>query len=560
MSQAVFTCLGITANCGNDSIGSVAISNVIDQLGVKNPPTTMVLNLQEVDLNKSLTEINSQLAEFNKANNTNYSVAASELMMTRTKPWPLRVLFGYTGIASIAIYDANTVTAEFSDAEHVRRKNPWFIAGTAANKGGLKSRLHINYHHQQADPITIDCLSGHLDSKYPTKRLIDWAKLKKSTAIDADSWVSLVEQVPHLHISGYDANTRNLIIEDEIVNPWSENYHGETRPFLIAPMGDTLYSAGSTYKNDRKDVTTLADKKRVGYTKGGSLDFVAIQNNTHNKYKAPKTGFLYSDAAMTIDPEEKSERDHTIIGSNIIQLEDATDFDRVKHYLIKQLQVVCPTLVKELSILEESKANRQILLNVQQTFLSSDGLINRQLNMPLSEVVENKQLTHASLNNLDHYRFLHLQYRQLDTLSNTLTGWFTPSAVTKALQELKSLTSLYEPFATPTQMVSLENKYLDAYKKLNEAYESSSWWRWIWFMPVNLVQNAWQSCCGTNTDTTLSDSVMLPLLGGKGLANDAELAVELQEMAKPDEKVGPANPMSHQSDSTTLKDQTSPSL
>lgn len=137
-----FNCLAVTANCGNSSLDEKAITPLSAQLN-DHKPSSLILNLQEANLSGSKQTLQTALNQSNAENHTNYKLKTSELMMTRTKMWPLSVLLGQTGLGSLVIYDADKVSATCTSSNQVRRRNNWFIFGSNANKGGITLKNNI---------------------------------------------------------------------------------------------------------------------------------------------------------------------------------------------------------------------------------------------------------------------------------------------------------------------------------------------------------------------------------------------------------------------------------
>lgn len=94
---------------------------------------------------------------------------------------------------------------------------------------------------------------------------------------EVTSFEDLEKCIPNIRISGYDANTRNKVEGKNTLDLWKHSSIYEVDGLKQFPLGATRITANSTYKSDTENRDTTPDlKKRIGYTVGGSLDFVDI--------------------------------------------------------------------------------------------------------------------------------------------------------------------------------------------------------------------------------------------------------------------------------------------
>lgn len=467
-----------TANCGNGTLGNAASRQLLQSL-LQSHSDLLVLNLQEAHLANSVGELQLILDDINHQYKTNYQIISSELMMTRTKLQPASVLAGSTGIATIAIYDANSWQPKFSTLKSSRRQNNYVVMGSGSNKGG--SSVNLIMHSKvkpQLKPLRIQCLSGHLDSWDIQNRLLDWQTFRANAALTVDKWSDLVERIPDVLISGYDANTRNIIIKKQAVNPWLIKYHPAITPMKMTALGGEVFSQDSTYKTLQHNVLSEEDKKRLGLSIGGVLDFIVIQNNLYVFNKEQQQFYQYSPIAIA--PESKQTRDHSIIGSNVFEAEAVDDFLKVKNHIINQLNAAAPLLCRELDVLESSKENQDLLLMIYQIFLAPNGLLNYQITRP--QATNKPWFEKASILNLDIYHILSHHYQRTLHISAYLNidGWFTPPVLNAAFKELlievESMLDNFQTMSSVELSAAIQNTD-KCIKKLNDAYQASSWWR-----------------------------------------------------------------------------------
>lgn len=440
----------VTANCGNGGIGDAAAEKIISSDVLKHNEI-VVLNLQEVHQQLTIEQLQKQLEKYNQEHQTNFKIAASELMVTRTK-LSLDTLFNKTGISSLVVYDADKADVKFESSSVVRRQpNPLFYFGSKVNKGGLISNLTVAP-KDGSKPTKLQVISGHLESFDPKKRLIDWLNLRKHLSFEAQNWQQLVSNIPTARLAGYDANTRNVFqtSTSQSLSPWAtKSTTGDSQALYMSALGQNSYSDASTYKDYDGKALTTTDAKRPGCMKGGALDFVACGNYTvpsSLKTESPiKGGSLYQPASIKIPPSKKEKRDHAVLLKTGIELHTNVDeFQIIQNYLVEQLCQAAPSLAQEIEQLSDSPENREKLLKAHNVFLSPNGLINQRLRIASetcanhngSTLNEGEQLAwflNASLAELDVYQELYELQTQMTLLKSELNigGFLTPSMINK---------------------------------------------------------------------------------------------------------------------------------
>lgn len=472
--------LGITANCGNDALEPEAIELVHKSM-ISQEVSLSVINLQEANLAQTLSHSQAYLDQYNATHKTNYQLKSSELMLTRTKLMSVNVLTGYTGIASFFIYDADKVELEVNSQSEARRSHPRFIAGTAANKGGLTTRITAR-DKLSGQSHQIQTNSGHLDSSNRQSRFQDWHNLKKNDAISASSWADLVQKIPDITISGYDANTRNRYLGNQAQKSWQQTVQTDVAPLFYCPLGREQFSQDSTYKTHIPNIDSLLDtSKRIGYCQGGSLDFVAIQNNTTSQCQ-PFTGDkLYTDSPINIKSSAQLNRDHNVIGSNAIEITQVSAFDKVKYYLSNQLQYAAPKLTQQLQQLDDTAQNRQKLFEVYQALLTPNGLLNQSILLSNENRAAKAPLELVDLDNLQPWLFISKQYEQMASIQKQLKGYLTSNQLNSAFDNcLASLNTLASHAIQGNYIADDLSNLQQQYKALKTAYQHASWWRMAW--------------------------------------------------------------------------------
>ena len=358
---------GVSANCGNSTIGERATANIVSLLN-GDGPAVVVINCQEVHYTRQVEQLQRAIAS-----NPNLQLVRSDLMVTRTK-FDREVMAGRTGIATFVLYDKTKVGSVAFDPSKARE-----VRGENKNKGGYLNTLVIKALGSAAQ-VQVRTISGHLDSNSEKKRADDWRNIKKNNAFEAATWTELVAKIPVVQIAGYDANTRNLWDKEthSASNPWVSNpLHPGVAPMALSPLGTQRYSSANTY-NVIEDSPMTADKKRPGYAKGGALDFVTIQNNSAfpGSTLRPRG---YKEAAFNLGLEPGTGRDHTVIVSPPTTIQAVSEFDHVRRYIYAELMIAAPRLARDLEDLEDNVGNRDILLALHRYYLRPEGELHKNI-------------------------------------------------------------------------------------------------------------------------------------------------------------------------------------
>lgn len=369
--------IGVSANCGNSTLGKNACKSIGNLLSTK--ADLIIINCQEILLIDAINELKKNIQ-----NTPQLEITVSKLRVTRTKVFSLNVLLGNTGIATIVIYNKDKVShAQFDEKAQLNT-----LSGDNSNKGANINQLLIADHH--GNQFTIKTIAGHLGSYQDEQRILDWKGIKAATVCQGTSWEELVAYVPNLLVAGYDANTRSLWKKQnktyELINLWhQQTLASQIAPLFFAPIGTKLYSEEDTYK---LNITThgaikkliKADKRRAGYANAGSLDFVAIQNNTDDSeimHKPLKKH--YYNAHLSIITEPGTIRDHQIIVSDEVELSLVSAFKRIRHDIAAQLLHAAPNLSQEILSLTDTPENRLHLVEIYSKYLSPQGKLIRRI-------------------------------------------------------------------------------------------------------------------------------------------------------------------------------------
>ncbi len=361
--------IGVTANCGNDTLGIQACDGLLQTLRDEHRlADVIIINCQEAHFEKTLAQLQQRVLHGEPI-----AIHNAGLMTTYTK---VNTLFGGTGMTTIVL----SRTDKIRRVELVPEQSQIEVRGKNSNKGGYLNTFRLttaNNNH-----YTIRSASGHLDSESEINRMQDWRNIQMFNAIDAHSWNELAEKVPSIQVCGYDANTRDLLVSGES-DPqtgrlWSNKNRvdGRIAPLIQSPLGDQLYSSDNTYK--AKETRTLGireDKKREGCLMAGTLDFVAITNATSSSSPLLSETTRHYHQGRVYDEEDQTQRDHSVVVAQPVTLQSVSDFNRVKNYIIKTLKSTAPMLTSEISELEDTPTNRDTLLKIHQTYLSPSGLL-----------------------------------------------------------------------------------------------------------------------------------------------------------------------------------------
>lgn len=385
--------MGVTANCGNQTLGQETCEALADCFQNPLKPPLMVINCQEVHREAALGELQQAVQAKGLA------VASSDLMVTRTKKTPA-VLAGKTGMCTFVIYDPKDVVVSFKADETAKiRRSPSALPwGSSYNKGGLRTLCEVtpaatSKTKQLSSALTIQCVSGHLDSNHLGKRVQDWQNIRRALLPNCDSWEELEAIIPNASVCGYDANTRNIVHDQAPISPWAkaETPHEDIAALHFTALGGHLVSADSTYKTKEAKNLTSPDKKRPGYVKGGSLDFVAIQNNTKNYSTAALEAerHFFRDASINLSQEQSTARDHNVVGSSLVEIDEKIDpFVKVKTFIASQLRNVAPELTDAVLAMEASEEAKAELLSLYQTCLAPEGCLDNYLSSVITTGVQ----------------------------------------------------------------------------------------------------------------------------------------------------------------------------
>lgn len=374
-----YTYRALTANCGNDTIGKKACRRIKSLLESDNADFYIV-NCQEVDYERTLFQLQ------NHALPKDYQVIRVGEMDTHTK---LQTMFAAskTGIASFIIYNSNAVTVRFiKKKEEVRRSSSIGVDG-AYNKGGLVSNITISKEVNGDDPeeIRLQLVSGHLDSHSIIKRSRDWCNLH--TAIShhrvSDLDGLLKDALPHVRITGYDANTRDKLENGKSVNLWTQRPQDiELQGLQQGAIDGLRYSSSDikTYygKNFKEYQAYVApkiteDPRRPGCVMFGMLDFVGISDGSDVADAI--------DRAEAVGYDESTARDHAVIISNKLEYTKLDDFAKVKGMMSSLLVRANPGLAAYIKALPKTPASQTLLIDMYNAFLSKKGLLNTELEL-----------------------------------------------------------------------------------------------------------------------------------------------------------------------------------
>ena len=405
--------MAITANCGNDTLGSKASETIKSQFKTDNLDFC-VINCQETDFNKTKNELQ-------KAFGPDYTIMRAGEMVTRTKT-DLNVLSGNTGMVSFVVCKPG-VNVELDSTLEARRDATKYY-GTALNKGGVISHCTVS---QGNESVRLQLVSGHLDSNKTMERAKDWQVIQHNIAESSDNmktFSDLINIIPDIRISGYDANTRNKVVGNDVVNMWEDNAY-ELEGLKQMPLGSGRFSAESTYKSNKTGIETeFAEGKRLGFTKGGMLDFVDVLDG------APANGIIQR--VNVIHPDDPStKRDHAVVmGPAMYSLTYNSDFDQVKNYMASMLENAAPEFAKDLRNLPENGRNKSILVDIYREFLSKEGLLNKELQLFTSKLNTIKK---ASKSGED------AELLAKDTLFNDDKPWFADVRISNYMAQVEMI-------------------------------------------------------------------------------------------------------------------------
>ncbi|AWN74023.1 hypothetical protein LEAN103870_00025 [Legionella anisa] len=376
----------ITANCGNDTLGSNACEE-ISQLLIDDKADFFVINCQEAHFENTRKQLEDMLPE-------GYNVKCLSQIATHTKLDTQ--VFSTTGMATFVIYrEGLEVNVEGKPVE-ARRENSR-LSGSGYNKGGLVTDFTVQ-RSGDSESIKVQAVTGHLDAGDVVKRNQDWLNLYRATVKDVTSWEELVDACPDLLLSGYDANTRNKFNKQNNVETkiWDNpDEYPELHALHLVSMGAAKYSTDETYSHTKIDQETgeevIADSKREGDAARGTLDFVTIYDGNINKNESRKE--LDKGAMVVqvgIDPGSK--RDHHVIISPPQTSITLNEFDRVKNLMATRLFGVAPDVAAKILAITEGnneddkeKAKTQLVEYYKQ-YLGPNGFLDRAMDLHIRKL------------------------------------------------------------------------------------------------------------------------------------------------------------------------------
>ncbi len=424
----------ITANCGNDAIGKKASEEIAERFR-KDNADVYVINCQEV-------AVEATKRQLQKAIGNGYTVVCLGQMATHTK---LSTQFhSGTGIATFVIHQ-NDLAIDFQTSQATRRTSSRLSGGSGYNKGGLITDFTVTKNKGSAveERIQIQAVSGHLESNDIQKRIKDWHNINQAIAKEVTNWEDLVAACPHLRLSGYDANTRNKLTDNgPAVNLWIAP-GGISAPELQAlhqaALGGQHFSDPSTYKTELEDITTVEDKKRPGYARGGMLDFIGIADGGK-----PSSVITINGVIKVQSDAQDSARDHDVVISPLKEYTlPVDDFARVKGQVAMRLDRVAPDLAREIrEITEDNAEYRDKLIQAYQQFLSPKGLLNNAIALQIEKLACFYRLTDPS-------------FLQDDKIKNRLTATLFPTSAWFEHTNLANVAESAEQFKQKMELMYL---------------------------------------------------------------------------------------------------------
>ena len=163
---------------------------------------------------------------------------------------------------------------------------------------------------------------------------------------------------------------------------WKSPYTPEMQALYQAPLAGQHFSTTSTYQTKLDNIATVPDKRRLGYARGGMLDFVGVADGSEVSVKISRKG-------VTQIPAEKStQRDHNVIISPLKEYTIVSEFSVVKGQLATRLARVAPSLAQNIRDLDEdhSDLHKETLLKVYQLFLKPKGFLNTMIVMHVEKL------------------------------------------------------------------------------------------------------------------------------------------------------------------------------
>jgi|GEM_PF-2104761 len=378
----------VTANCGNDSIGKHAAKTLAIRMR-DSSLDAMVINCQETDFKKTPRHLEKALKA--QGLGDDYTVTCLGKMATHTK-------FGTqfhsnTGIASYVIHKKD-VAINVANSTPVRREKK--RSGTGYNKGGLVTDFTMT--PADGRTVKLQTTSGHLDSTKPVERSLDWYNLQKATAqAKVGDFKGLDEAMPSIKLGGYDVNTRNKFngIGKLATKIWGLKHTlQELMSLKQASPGGRRFSRESTYKTSNDTIDKDEDPKRPGSTRGGMMDLVDVASDDMGN---SDPNITQDDTVTAIgsgkDVDLQTERDHDVIISPAQKYTSPESrFDAIKNQMALQLDAAAPDLAKQTRALKDTPENKEKLVEIHNAYLSTDGLLIKQLELQTRSLACAKQL------------------------------------------------------------------------------------------------------------------------------------------------------------------------
>lgn len=372
-----FTYRAITANCGDSDFGS-EVTTQLCQLFRDSNCDFYIINLQEARYDEIYRELTAMLRE------TTYVAQLTSYMTTMTKP-----SFGHSGIANIIIYNSTTVQIDPNENvySHCRRN-----LSEGFNKGGTSASITLKKVNNSEEKLQLLCLSGHLDSNRPDKRVEDWKNLLKLATPKADSNQDLIRKCPDLIVSGVDCNTRNLLTQQN-TKIWLTE-HEEVQGFNQFPIGNLRYSHENTY-TPPNEVRKEKERKysQQGYTLSGSLDINEILNCSDLSLNV-----FDAESSTPILPIKGHSRDHTIIVTPQLECQALDEFEHLRNYICFKANNVAPDLTSEIFLLEDNPENRELLFQIHNAFFKDNGIMEQLLGIYQEKLAYYREIKSSNRN------------------------------------------------------------------------------------------------------------------------------------------------------------------
>ena len=369
----------LTANCGNDSIGTLATNEITQLLQGAKSLDFIVINCQEVDFGKTQRQLEEAIKK-------GYKVTCLGKMVTHTKP--STQFHSGTGMATFVIHKED-ILIQVEQSKEVRRKNSRF-SGSGYNKGGVITDFVVSKKIDETiEELRVQAISGHLDSTSTNKRNLDWHNLHKAKTTQAvHTWPDLIKACPSLIISGYDANTRNKLEEGREVNLLVERPDDpEIQALSRAAFGGRQFSIAITYDKTKDQIEDL---KRPGYSSRGMLDYLAILDGSSNLD-------LTVGEAASFGLEDSTARDHHIlISPPQAYAKPDTEFKQVRDHIASRLEPVAPQLAAKLRALTGTDSDQLVLITTYNKYLSRSGLLNKAIELHNQKLAVYTHLTNTS--------------------------------------------------------------------------------------------------------------------------------------------------------------------